>query len=110
VLVAGSAALFRRGRAGGTPFLAGFILAGTVAIPVVQIAVAMLPLGWFIPLARAINTQAARLHSSLGPDVPMQGFLDASFVAAFGLMTFVPELLIALTGGLLARARSRRHP
>jgi hypothetical protein len=108
VVVGGSMILPRRGD--GRPFLVGFVLLGAASILVVQGFAAVVPHAWCLPLARTINAQAARVHSRLGLGIPFSDFLEVSIILTFSGLIFLPELLIASTGGLLARrlAKARR--
>ena len=108
VVVGGSMILPQRGD--GRPFLAGFVVAGAASILVVQGVASVTPHHWCIPLYRAINAQAARLHPRLGLGIPFSNLLDASFVLTFSGLIFLPELLIATTGGLVARRLAKARP
>jgi hypothetical protein len=107
-VVGGSMLLPRPGD--GRPFLTGFVIAGAVSILVVQGIAAVIPHAWCIPLARAINTHAAKIHPSLGFGLTFSDFLEVSFFFTFSVLILLPELLIASMGGLLARRLAGRAP
>jgi hypothetical protein len=100
------------GRGAGRPFLTGFVIAGLLALVVVPGLALVTPWEWFIPLFRWTNEETWKLYRdyALGPRLQYKVFFDASTVAVFTALFTLPELLIALTGGLLVRMSSRPNP
>jgi hypothetical protein len=108
VAIAGVLTLPRRGR--GRPFLTGFALSGAVAVFALMGLAFLLPWDWFIPLYKRVNEDALKVYRYSGwiyERTRFSLFNDACEMTAFAVLFSVPELLIAVTGGLLARRAAR---
>jgi hypothetical protein len=108
VVVAGVMALPKRGE---RPFLAGFAVAGAIALFAMLALALLAPWEWFRPWFRQMNIASARWHRAYAIPMTYGDFLIASETALFTAIFSTPELLVALAGGFLfQRIRNPRRP
>ena len=102
-----------RGRGHGSrPFLTGFVLSGAFAMVALLALSLVFPRDWFTPIYRTAHDFWWKLylrdHYTFG--LSRQDYLFAAEMVLYTVLFTIPEVLIAVAGGLLARWSSRVGP
>jgi hypothetical protein len=97
-------------RKGARPFLTGFVLSGAFALVAMLALSLIFPRDWFTPIYRTSHDVWWKLYLSYHYTFGLSRteYLFAAEMVSFTVLFTIPELLIALTGGLLARRISAR--
>ena len=96
-------------RQGEGSFLTGFVLSGALGLFAILTLALVFPWGWLTPLYRAAHDFWWKIylndHYTFG--LSHKEYLFAAEMVFFTVLFTIPELLIALTGGLVGRRFSR---